>query len=193
MQGRLYEAMFLVDAAKAGSDLPGVIRHVAELLGTADARIERIEKWSERRLSYPVKHVDKGVYILTYFHTDPERIQPLRRQVALSEEVLRVLITRPEVMSEVQGDLFDAEGRAVADEPAEAEEEKEPAVAQPPAEEAEAPETEAEATDEVAEATAEEAGASGEETETEAGEAEAEEKAAAETEETAEEEVGEEQ
>jgi len=110
---RLYEAMFLVDAAKGGGNLEEVVRHIARLFANSEARIERIEKWAERKLSYPVKRVDKGIYILVYFYGSTDRIQPLRRQISLSEEILRVLITRPETMAEVRGELLDPEGQPI--------------------------------------------------------------------------------
>jgi ribosomal protein S6 len=50
----LYEAMFLVDSAKGGSEFPEIIRHIANILERAGAEIERIEQWEERKLAYRI-------------------------------------------------------------------------------------------------------------------------------------------
>jgi small subunit ribosomal protein S6 len=116
--------MFVVDANKGGSEFPECIRHIAGLLTRHEAEIERIERWEERKLAYPIKRAKRGIYILTYFRADGAAISELRRDIALSEDILRVLIIRPDEVSPVQGQLFSPEGEEIespaeaADEPA---------------------------------------------------------------------------
>lgn len=148
---RLYEAMFLVDSAKGGSTFPEVIQHIAELIQRHDADIERIEKWDERELRYPIQDVEKGIYILTYFHINPEDVNDLRDAINLSEEILRVLILSEPKVSEPQGELYSPEGEVVEDASPEAEEEAEEAAEAE--EEEEESEQEEEAETEEAEAT----------------------------------------
>lgn len=110
MHPRLYEGMFLIDAAKASSDLPARIREIAGLLHRHGAESERIEKWAESKLAYPIKTIERGVYLLVYFRADPQAIEKLRGDIELSEDILRVLILRAEAMSEPRGPLFTVEG-----------------------------------------------------------------------------------
>ena len=146
---KFYEAMFLVDSAKGGSAFPEVIDHIGGILERYDADIERIEKWDERELCYPVKDVEKGIYILTYFHMPPEQVNDMRDAVNLSEEILRILVLDEPKVSEPQGDLYDTSGNvikqaeeAAEEEEEETEEEKEEETEEPA--EAEEEETEAE-------------------------------------------------
>ena len=118
MEANLYEAMFLVDSAKGGSQFPAVVRHISGLLERHEGEIERIERWAERKLAYPIKQVEKGIYVLVYFRLSPERVAELRRALTLSEEILRVLILRADGVGEPQGELWDAEGRHLEPEPA---------------------------------------------------------------------------
>jgi len=162
----LYEAMFVVDSAKGGSQFPDVIRHIAGLLNSQEADIDRIEKWDERKLAHPIKGVEKGIYVLTYFTAPPSRIKDLREEIGMSEEVLRVLILKDPVKSEVVGELYDEEGNEVAPAPSEEAEEEE-------AEEESADESEEES-DEEAEEEPEAAESEEEEEEAETEETEAE-------------------
>ena len=110
MEQNLYEAMFLVDAAKGGEQFPTVIQHISSLLERQGAHIERIEKWGESKLSYQIKHVDRGVYALVYFRAQPDRISALREDIQLSEELLRVLILKAEGIPEARGKLYTPQG-----------------------------------------------------------------------------------
>ncbi|MBS3764384.1 MAG: 30S ribosomal protein S6 [Candidatus Brocadiia bacterium] len=110
MKDQLYEAMFLADAAKGGSELPALIRHISGLLTREEATIERIEKWAERKLAYRIKRVDRGIYVLVYFRADPARVEPLRRAINLSEEILRVLILKIDEVPPPEGDIYNPEG-----------------------------------------------------------------------------------
>jgi len=113
----LYEAMFVVDSARGGSKFPDTIRHIAGLLTRHGAEIERMEKWDERKLAYPIKHVRRGIYVLVYFRMDGSAIAELRHMVDLSEEVLRVLILRAEGQNPPKGDLYSPDGRLLGREP----------------------------------------------------------------------------
>jgi len=124
----LYEAMFVVDAAKGGSAFPEIIRHIAGLLTRNGASVRRIEKWEERKLAYPIRSAKRGIYILVYFTADGSAISEIRRAAELSEQLLRVLILRAEKMSPVKGQLYTVEGEETEAEPTEA--------AETPAEEA---------------------------------------------------------
>ena len=113
MAVNLYEGMFVVDSAKGGSEFPNTVRLIASMLTRHGAEIERIEKWAERKFAYPIKQSKRGIYILVYFNADGSAIQQVREDVALSEDILRVLILRPHAVSPPTGDIYNAEGELV--------------------------------------------------------------------------------
>jgi small subunit ribosomal protein S6 len=96
---KLYEGMFLVDSAKAGSDWEGINAAIRKILERAEAEIILIRKWDDRRLAYEIKHVGRGTYILAYFRADGQSIQGIEKAVQLSEQILRVLILNAEHMT----------------------------------------------------------------------------------------------
>lgn len=96
---KLYEGMFLVDSAKAGSDWEGINAAIRKILERAEADIISIRKWDDRRLAYEIKHVGRGTYILAYFSVDGQNIQGIEKAVQLSEQILRVLILSAEHMT----------------------------------------------------------------------------------------------
>lgn len=113
MAANLYEAMFVLDAARGASAVPDLVQHIVAQLTRHEAQIERIELWDERKLAYPVKKVKRGLYFLVYFRVDGSAIDEIRRTIRLSERILRVLILAAQEMAPVKGQLYNAEGEPV--------------------------------------------------------------------------------
>lgn len=113
MAVNLYEAMFVVDSAKGGSDFAGTVRLIAGMLTRHGAQIDRIERWGERKLAYPIKQSKRGIYILVYFKAEGAAVEQMREDIALSEDILRVLIMVPHAVGAATGDIYNAEGEMV--------------------------------------------------------------------------------
>ena len=97
---KLYEGMFLVDAARAGSDCDGVIATIKRILERAGAEIVSLRKWDDRKLAYDIKGQSRGVYLLCYFRVDGDKIPEIENNVRLSEQIMRVLILNAEQMTQ---------------------------------------------------------------------------------------------
>lgn len=96
---KLYEGMFLVDSAEAGTDWDGAIASITRILERANAEIVSIRKWDDRRLAYDIRRVSRGTYILCYFRADGGKIQDIEKAVQLSEKIMRVLVLNAEHMT----------------------------------------------------------------------------------------------
>jgi len=92
VKNKLYEAMFLVDAADSQADWDGVESNIRNILARVDAEIISLEKWDTRRLVYAIDKKSMGTYILCYFRADGKRMAEIERTVQLSERIMRVLI-----------------------------------------------------------------------------------------------------
>lgn len=91
-----YEGMFLFDPGML-TDWDSVQKEVYRLLERAEAQVVACSQWDERRLAYEIKGRKRGVYALTYFKADPNKIVGIERDVQLSESALRCLILRVEM------------------------------------------------------------------------------------------------
>ncbi|MHC4166054.1 MAG: 30S ribosomal protein S6, partial [Planctomycetota bacterium] len=87
---KLYEAMFLVDSADAGSDWDGIIAAIKKILKKAKVDVVSMKKWDDRRLAYDIKGKSRGTYLLCYFRSDGQRNQEIETAVQLSEKIIRV-------------------------------------------------------------------------------------------------------
>ena len=93
-----YEGMFLLGPSGAdGEKATALVRGMIEKHG---GQILVIKKWDERKLAFEVNKQKRGTYVIAFFKAAPGSITPLERDVKLSEDVLRVLITRGEHLNE---------------------------------------------------------------------------------------------
>ena len=99
---RLYEAMFIVDSAKAKEDYAKMEAECLNCLTRHGAEIVKAIKWDDRRLSYEINKIRRGTFILVHFNSDPSNIGKMERQCALNENILRVLILVDEDGVEVE-------------------------------------------------------------------------------------------
>ena len=97
---KLYEAMFLVDSAQAGSDWDGTMATINRVLERAEAEVVTIRKWADRKLAYEIDHKSRGTYVLCFFKAAPSKISGMEKDVLLSEKIMRAMITSTEGRSE---------------------------------------------------------------------------------------------
>ncbi len=102
----LYEGLFLLNQAAVGAGIGAAIDHVREVMGKIDAEVITLRKWDDRKLSYAVKRQKRGIYLLSMFRADGTRLAELENRFNLSEQVLRMMVTKCDHMGQVE---YDAE------------------------------------------------------------------------------------
>lgn len=97
---RLYEGLFIIDNAIANSDWDTAVKQVHKILENRGAEILKSEKWGERKLAYKMKGHKRGTYMLVYFNAPSDSITPIKRDLQLSDNVIRTLIVKIEKIKE---------------------------------------------------------------------------------------------
>jgi len=87
--------MFLFDPTFGGTH-ENCEAEIRRIMGRAEAELVFCRRWDERRLAFKIKGRKRGVYVLTFFKSDPTKIAGIERDVRLSENLLRVLVLRAE-------------------------------------------------------------------------------------------------
>lgn len=86
-----YEGMFLTHNKEARKDTDYLAEHVKSLIEKVGGSVTQMTKWDERRLAYPIKGVNHGVYFLVWFTGDSSADAKLRGEAKLSSLILRHL------------------------------------------------------------------------------------------------------
>ena len=106
---RTYECMFLVDNDVVRAGWQGAKQAVAELLGKHGGSFVTSRRWAERRLAYPIGNRNRATYLLAYSDLDPTQMNELRRDLDISETVLRYLILAADAVPAEERELSAAE------------------------------------------------------------------------------------
>jgi len=96
---RLYEGLFLVDQ-RSGVDHEEALEHLRQILERAEAEIEVLSRWEERRLAYAIKGQRRGLYLIAYFRARGAQVPNIERDVNLSEVLLRGMVIRADHLGE---------------------------------------------------------------------------------------------
>jgi len=94
-----YEAMFLFPPPGT-TDVDGMINNARGIIERHGGKILVIKKWDERKLTYEVRKQKRGTYIVAYYQGPGASVGAIERDVNLSEEILRVLVTDAAHLSE---------------------------------------------------------------------------------------------
>jgi len=106
---RTYECMFLVDNDVVRAGWQAAKKAVAGLLSKHGGSFVTSRRWAERRLAYPISHRNRATYLLAYCDLDPSQMNDLRRDLDISETVLRYLITTAQAVPDEERELSAAE------------------------------------------------------------------------------------
>ena len=91
MADNVYEGMFILDANQYGRDSEGVSKQLATAIQEAGGEILVSRFWEERRLAYPINGQRKGVYWLTYFRVNSQRLVEIKSKNQLNDNIIRAL------------------------------------------------------------------------------------------------------
>ena len=101
-----YEAMFLFGQS-AAADLEHAQQTVRQMIERHGGQVLVLKKWDERKLAYEIKGNKRGTYIISYFKAPGAAVTQIERDVNLSEEVLRVMVTRADHLNQQEMDAVE--------------------------------------------------------------------------------------
>lgn len=97
---RDYELMVVMHPTISDEEMPGALDEVAGYIMSRGGTIQEYQleaPWGRRRLAYPINDQTEGFYTLFRYQADPGVAAEIDRELKLNENVLRFLVTRPQV------------------------------------------------------------------------------------------------
>ena len=86
----LYDPDLEIDLEKAEGK-------VKALISAQKGKVTAEDNWGKRKLAYQVKGHDMAVYVFYTFEVPPQAIKPIEAQLNITDEVIRFLITKPDL------------------------------------------------------------------------------------------------
>ena len=92
-----YEAMFILQPNLNEERKKELYAQLDEAITKNNGEIVNANVWSQaKKLSYPIKKFQEGIYYLIIFKADPGAIQKLKQIYKLNENIIRLLLTKSE-------------------------------------------------------------------------------------------------
>jgi small subunit ribosomal protein S6 len=89
---KTYEAMVLLDNREVKKGWDATREMVKSILAKHGAEVVVAKRWDERKLAYEINKQKRATYMLSYFKCDPGRVDEIKRELTLTEPVLRHVI-----------------------------------------------------------------------------------------------------
>lgn len=88
---RVYETIFIVNAALEDQDIESVISKVCNYIENNGGTVEEANKWGRRRLAYPINKKYNGFYVHLVYNANSSTVPVLERFLVLEDTILRHL------------------------------------------------------------------------------------------------------
>lgn len=91
-----YEGLFITKATLTDEANQKLLSHIEGEITKNGGKVDNVEKWGRKSISYPISKTKEGVYYKLDFKIAPEKISDLTKAYRLNEEILRAMITKKE-------------------------------------------------------------------------------------------------
>lgn len=91
---RRYEMMVILDPQLDERTVAPSLDQFLSVVKTQGGRIDKVDVWGKRRLSYEINKHTEGIYAVLDMSCTPAAVAELDRQLSLSESILRTKVLR---------------------------------------------------------------------------------------------------
>ena len=88
-----YEMLYILDASLTDEAKEGIIKKIEDLVNS-NGKVEKTDRWGNKKLQYPINYKSEGYYVLTTFEAAPTLVDELKRIVGITDGIIRRLITK---------------------------------------------------------------------------------------------------
>lgn len=88
-----YELMIILKPLLPEDIRGGLQKKLEKLITKGKGKITATDSWGKRHLAYPIKKHDEGYYIVYKVSMDPAFVQDFRKELRLTNDILRFLLS----------------------------------------------------------------------------------------------------
>jgi small subunit ribosomal protein S6 len=93
---RQYEMMVILDPEVEERTVQPSLEKYLTVVTTENGTVDKLDIWGRRRLAYPIKKKNDGIYAVINFTSESSTAKELERQLGLNEAILRTKLLRPD-------------------------------------------------------------------------------------------------
>ena len=89
-----YEMLYILDASLTDEAKEAIIKKLEDLVNNNGGKVEKTDRWGNKKLQYPINYKSEGYYVLTTFEAQPTLVVEIKRIVGITDGIIRRLITK---------------------------------------------------------------------------------------------------
>jgi small subunit ribosomal protein S6 len=90
-------------------DLEKATSRVEKIFTDNGGKVINIDNWGKRKLAYPIKKNEHGIYLFYTLELPAETVRKVESTLNITDEVIRFLITRPDLKAIAKAEAAKAE------------------------------------------------------------------------------------
>jgi small subunit ribosomal protein S6 len=90
-------------------DMDKATSRIEKIVGDNGGKITATDNWGKRKLAYLVKKNDSAIYVFYTVELPPEGVKKVESTLNITDEVIRFLITRPDLKAIAKAEAAKAE------------------------------------------------------------------------------------
>jgi small subunit ribosomal protein S6 len=90
-------------------DLDKAAAKVTKILTDNGGKVVAEDNWGKRKLAYPISKNEHGVYVFYTVELPPESVRKVESTLNITDEVIRFLLTRPDLKAIAKAEAAKAE------------------------------------------------------------------------------------
>ena len=90
-----YESMIIINPAVDEEKVNELSTRFTDMINK-DGNVEKVNNLGKRKLAYPVKKNEDGIYVVFYFTANPSLIAELERIYRITDDVIKFMTIRVE-------------------------------------------------------------------------------------------------
>ena len=103
-----YEVAVLFDPGLE-VDLEKATSRVEKILADNGGKVVNTDNWGKRKLAYPIKKQESAIYVFYMVEMPGESVKKVESTLNITDEVIRFLITRPDLKAIAKAEAAKAE------------------------------------------------------------------------------------
>ncbi len=89
---RTYEVTYILSPEMEEEQVTELQEKFTNMVTEAGGEIVNIDNWGKRKLAYEIEGKNEGIYVITKFNSQSEAAENLRRNLKISDQVLKALV-----------------------------------------------------------------------------------------------------
>lgn len=90
-------------------DLSKAEERVTKIITSNGGKVVKADNWGKRKLAYPIKKQEHAVYVFYTVEMPGEGVRKVEATLNITDEVIRFLITRPDLKAQAKAEAAKAE------------------------------------------------------------------------------------